>query len=92
MDEFIYVLLGLTSVVGLAFIIERAWMLRWSKVVPPGIAEALAACETRDDVQTLRRVCEQKSVAAGTAAVDRLRASRLAESRQRGHAPDRRAP
>jgi biopolymer transport protein ExbB len=60
MGELIYVLLGLTSVVGLAFIIERAWMLRWNKVVPPGIADALAACGTRDDVKTLRRVCEQK--------------------------------
>jgi biopolymer transport protein ExbB len=60
MGELIYVLLGLTSVVGLAFIIERAWMLRWNKVVPQGIADALAACKTRDDVKTLRRVCEQK--------------------------------
>jgi biopolymer transport protein ExbB len=60
MDELIYVLLGLTSVVGLAFIVERAWMLRWNKVVPPGIADALAACETRDDVKTLRRLCQQR--------------------------------
>jgi len=60
MDELIYVLLGLTSVVGLAFIVERAWMLRWNKVVPPGIADAVAACETRDDVKTLRRVCQQR--------------------------------
>ncbi len=65
MGELIYVLLGLTSVVGLAFIIERAWMLRWSKVVPPGIADALAACKTRDDVQMLRRVCQQKSSPLG---------------------------
>jgi len=60
MGVFIYVLLGLTSVVGLAFIIERAWMLRWNKVVPPVIAGALAACESRDDVNTLRRVCQLK--------------------------------
>ena len=60
MGDLIYILLGLTSVVGLAFIIERGWMLRWNKVVPPAIAGALAACETRDDVNTLRRVCQQK--------------------------------
>jgi biopolymer transport protein ExbB len=60
MDEFIYIVLGLTSIVGLAFIVERAWMLRWNKVVPPEIAQALAACKTRQDVAVLRRVCEQK--------------------------------
>jgi biopolymer transport protein ExbB len=60
MGEFIYVLLGLTSVIGLAFIVERAWMLRWKKVVPPEITTTLVACQSRDDVNTLRRVCEQK--------------------------------
>jgi hypothetical protein len=34
MDTLIYALLGLTSVVGLAFIVERALALRWGKVVP----------------------------------------------------------
>ncbi|HUB87935.1 MAG TPA: MotA/TolQ/ExbB proton channel family protein [Verrucomicrobiae bacterium] len=60
MDILIYVLLGLTSVVGLTFIVERAWMLRWGKVVPPQITAALAACKSRDDVKLLCRVCEQK--------------------------------
>ena len=53
-------MLGLTSVVGLAFIVERGLALRWNKVVPPEIAGALAACQTRDDVKALRRVCKQK--------------------------------
>src|SRR5271169_2559072 len=60
MDTLIYVLLGLTSVVGLAFIVERALALRWPKVVPPEITASLAACETREDVDALRRVCAQK--------------------------------
>jgi len=60
MDTLIYVLLGLTSIVGLAFIVERAWTLRWGKVVPPQITAALAACKSRDDVKLLCRVCEQK--------------------------------
>jgi biopolymer transport protein ExbB len=60
MDAFIYILLGLTSVVGLAFIVERGLVLRWNKVVPPEIAASLAACQTRDDVKALRRVCEKK--------------------------------
>ena len=60
MDIAVYILLGITSVVGLTFIVERAWTLRWGKVVPPPIAGALAACKTRDDVKALCRVCEQK--------------------------------
>ena len=60
MGTLIYILLGLTSVVGLAFIVERALTLRWPKVVPPEITASLAACETREDVDKLRRVCAQK--------------------------------
>ena len=60
MNTLIYVLLGLTSIVGLAFIVERAWTLRWGKVVPAQITAALAACKSRDDVKVLCRVCEQK--------------------------------
>ncbi|MGH7975096.1 MAG: MotA/TolQ/ExbB proton channel family protein [Limisphaerales bacterium] len=65
MDTLIYVLLGLTSVVGLAFIVERGLALRWPKVVPPEITSALAACKTREDVETLARVCHQKPSALG---------------------------
>jgi biopolymer transport protein ExbB len=60
MEILIYLMLGLTSVVGLAFIVERALTLRWAKVVPPSVTDALAACKTRNDVNTLRRVCEQR--------------------------------
>lgn len=59
-DALIYVLLALTSIVGLAFIVERSLALRWGKVVPPAITEALTACRTRADVDVLRRVCAQK--------------------------------
>jgi len=65
MGELIYILLGLTSIVGLAFIVERGLVLRWSRVVPPEITANLAACRSRDDVKTLRRVCEQKSSPLG---------------------------
>ena len=60
MDKLVYILLGLTSVVGLAFIVERALALRWNKVVPPEIAASLASCETREDVKTLCNVCRKK--------------------------------
>src|SRR5271170_5397347 len=59
MDELIYILLGLTSVVGLAFIIERGWTLRWRKVVPPQIVSALETCRARDDLQKVRDACEK---------------------------------
>jgi biopolymer transport protein ExbB len=75
MDALIYILLALTSVVGLAFIVERGLALRWGKVVPPAITEALAACRTRADVETLRLACAQKPSALGrllTLAADHL--------------------
>jgi biopolymer transport protein ExbB len=56
----VYIMLGLTSVVGLAFIVERALALRWGKVVPPDITSALAASKSQDDMMALCRVCEQK--------------------------------
>ena len=60
MGDFIYILLGLTSIVGLAFIVERGFMLRWNKVVPREIARSLAECRTRDDVKALCHVCKLK--------------------------------
>lgn len=65
MDILIYALLGLTSVVGLAIIGERAFALRWAKVVPGEITTALASCRTRQDVKMLARVCQQKPSALG---------------------------
>ena len=56
----VYVLLALTSLVGLAFMVERAWALRWNKVAPKRIADLLDNCETSGDVEALRAVCEQK--------------------------------
>lgn len=59
MDTLIYVLLGLTSVVGLAFIIERWWMLRWNKVVPPAVTVALEESRSETDLKNLRATCER---------------------------------
>lgn len=56
----LYVLLPLTSIVGLAFIIERGLALRWRKVVPPEVEAAIESCQTRADVAMLERVCRQK--------------------------------
>src|SRR5881396_2978530 len=59
MEPFVYALLILTSVVGLAFIVERGIMLRWRRVVPPEIEAAVESCQSREDVPMLRRVCQQ---------------------------------
>ena len=60
MEYVIYLLLGLTSVVGLAFVVERGIALQWRKVVPTEIETAVQSCQSREDVAMLRRVCEQK--------------------------------
>jgi biopolymer transport protein ExbB len=59
MEPLVYALLILTSVVGLAFIIERGIALRWARVVPPEIESAVQSCQTRQDVAMLQRVCQQ---------------------------------
>lgn len=60
MEYVVYILLGLTSVVGLAFIVERGIALQWRKVVPAEVETAVQSCRTNADVAMLRRVCEQK--------------------------------
>jgi len=57
METYIIGALILTSIVGLAFIVERGLALRWSKVIPPGVESALQNCRTGEDVETLKQVC-----------------------------------
>jgi biopolymer transport protein ExbB len=59
MENIVYILLGLTSIVGLTFIIERAFALRWKKNVPTAIEAAVESCESPEDVPMLKRVCQQ---------------------------------
>ena len=59
MEPVVYVLLFVTSVVGLAFIVERGLALRWRRVVPSAVEAAVASCQAPEDVPMLRRVCEQ---------------------------------
>ena len=60
MEYVVYILLAITSLVGLTFIVERAWALRWGRVAPRQIAEALDRCDTPGDVEALRAACQQK--------------------------------
>jgi biopolymer transport protein ExbB len=59
MEPVVYVLLFLTSVVGLTFIVERGIALRWRRVLPPEVEAAVESCQTPEDVPMLRRVCQQ---------------------------------
>ena len=56
----LFFLLPLTSIVGLAFIVERGLALRWKKVVPPEVESAVESCQSSADVAVLQRVCRQK--------------------------------
>jgi biopolymer transport protein ExbB len=59
MEPVVYVLLFITSVVGLTFIVERGIALRWRRVVPAQVEAAVEACLAPEEVPSLRRVCEQ---------------------------------
>lgn len=59
MELAVYILLIATSVVGLAFIVERGLALRWNKVVPPAVTAAVESCQSSEDVPMLKRVCQQ---------------------------------
>lgn len=75
MELLVYILLILTSTVGVAFVIERGWALRWRKVLPPEIEGAVQSCQGRGDVPMLRRVCQQHNSPMGrllTLAIDHL--------------------
>ena len=60
METIVKILLGLTSVAGLAVILWRAWSLRWEKVVPSKIVDALAQTRPGDDLKNLREVINTK--------------------------------
>ena len=59
MESLVYLLLIVTSIVGLTFVIERAIALRWRRVLPPEIEAAVESCQTATDVPMLQRVCRQ---------------------------------
>lgn len=59
MEAIVYVLLIITSVIGLTFIVERGLALRWKRVVPPAIEAAVDACQNREETPRLQRVCEK---------------------------------
>ena len=59
MEPVVYVLLFITSVVGLTFIVERGIALRWRRVLPPEVEAAVESCQAAEDLPMLKRVCQQ---------------------------------
>jgi len=57
MELLVYIILILTSIVGLTFIIERGIALRWGKVLPPSIEAAVRSCTNAEEVGMLQKVC-----------------------------------
>jgi len=57
MDIIVYILLGLTSVIGLGVVFWPRYMLRWEKVIPTNLATAAAECQSENDVENLRQYC-----------------------------------
>ncbi len=48
--------LGFTSVIALAFIIERGLALRWSKVIPGRLEDALADVHSQEDIPRVKQL------------------------------------
>src|ERR1700759_5199881 len=61
METFFAILMLLTSIIGVAFIVERGFALRGARVRPPAVEGPAAACRTQEDRPVLRRVCEQSN-------------------------------
>jgi biopolymer transport protein ExbB len=59
MEQIVYGMLLLTSIVGLTFIVERGLALRRRRVVPPQVEAAIQSCQAPGDLPMLKRVCEQ---------------------------------
>jgi len=53
-------LLVTTSIVGLTFIIERGLALRWKKVIPPELEEAVDRCRSKEDLDGLHVICDRQ--------------------------------
>jgi biopolymer transport protein ExbB len=59
METFFRIVMGLTSVVGLTFIVERGLVLRWGRVVPRAIEDAVEAFRSPADRPSVHAACEQ---------------------------------
>ena len=49
--------LVLTSIAGATFIIERGFALRWKRVIPPEVEEAVDRCTLKEGLEAVERTC-----------------------------------
>lgn len=54
-----------TSVVAVAFIIERGFALRWGRVIPPDLEKAVNQCQAPEDLTDLRQACHARPSSFG---------------------------
>jgi biopolymer transport protein ExbB len=59
MDIFFYVALILTSIAAATFLIERGIALRWEKIIPTPVADAVQTYQSHHDLPRLQATCEQ---------------------------------
>lgn len=59
MEALIFGLLLLTSVISLAFIVERGWALRRSQVIPPEVEAAVENCRAEAQLPMLNQICQR---------------------------------
>src|SRR2546422_279225 len=59
MDIFFIVALLMTSVIAVTFIIERGLALRWDKVIPPPVGNAVENYSSERDLPQLQAICRQ---------------------------------
>lgn len=52
------ILLVLTSLISVTFIIERGFALRWGRIIPPVVEDAVGLCQKQEDVTRLKTVCQ----------------------------------
>ena len=58
MDIFFIIALVITSIVAVAFIVERGLALRWIKVIPPNVVYAVQSYHDENQLGQLRNVCD----------------------------------
>lgn len=65
MHSFFIVILVLTSVVAVAFIVERGLALRWGRVIPPAVEQAVEFYNSADHLPQLQKACRDNPSTAG---------------------------
>jgi len=59
MDIFFIIALVVTSIIGVAFAVERGLALRWTKIIPPSVERAVQNYKGSGDLRHLQHVCEE---------------------------------